>query len=77
MTKQFFEDLAKLYGIEINTVESGKGGLFYTTSNEEKMELNLTLTIDKYMTPQLEILPFLECNTFSNYLEEDLMNQAA
>ena len=75
MTMQSIEDLAKLYGIEINIVTPGKGGLFYTDSNNIKIELDHFFDIDT--TLRHEILPFVECNAFFNYPEEDLMNQAA
>lgn len=37
MMNQYIEELAKLYGIEINDVEPGKGGLFYRTDGGEKL----------------------------------------
>lgn len=39
MMNQYIEELARLYGIEINDVEPGKGGLFYGQAGEKKIEL--------------------------------------
>lgn len=37
MRKQTMEELAALYGLEINETEPGKGGLFYEDSEGNKM----------------------------------------
>lgn len=78
MMNRSFEELAKLYGIEINNVESGKGGLFHIDSNKTKIELNNIFISNDYITPTHEIISFLECESYSIYENtESLMLAAA
>lgn len=78
MTNQAFEELAKLYGIKINIVECGKGGLFHVDSNGQKADLENLFSTSDYTIPKHEIMPFQNCNFYSTYTDLDsLMVEAA
>ena len=77
MTNQACEELAKLYGIKINTVDHGKGGLFYVDSNGEKSDLKDFFSYD-YTLPINGFMPFQNCAHYSTYNSSDsLMVEAA
>lgn len=69
MMNQYIEELAKLYGIEINDVEPGKGGLFYRTDGGEKIELSDVFDVEGYGTLVCDNVSLQKCNTYSSYSE--------
>lgn len=78
MMRKRIEELAELYGIEINNVESGKGGLFYKDTEGTKIALKDIFDSYDYTTPRLESVSLKKCNTYSSYSEiSSLMLNAA
>lgn len=69
MINQKIEELAKIYGIEINDVETGNGGLYYIDSYGTKIILNDIFDLDDYATPKHESVSFEECSAYSTYSE--------
>lgn len=67
MMNKRMEELAKIYCIEINDVETGNGGLYYTDSYGTKMMLNDVFDLDDYTTPKHESVSFDECSLYSTY----------
>lgn len=77
MTNQYMEEMAKLYGIEILDVESGKGGLFYEADGK-KIKLSDVFDFEDYGTLVCDNVSLQKCNTYSNYSEiATLMSNAA
>lgn len=78
MMNQLIEELARLYGIKVKTVDSGNGGLFHVDSNGEKIEMEDIFETSDYITPKHEIVLFRECSSFSTYTDKEyLMIEAA
>jgi len=69
MMKQGFEELAEIYGIEINDVEAGNGGLFYADLQGTKILLNDIFDEEDYTTPRQESVSLEECSAYSTYSE--------
>lgn len=67
MMKQAFEELAELYGIKVNVVECGKGGLFHVDSNGQKVDLEKFFSTSDYTIPKYEMMPFENCNFYTTY----------
>lgn len=62
------KEVAKVYGIEINDVERGKGGLFYVASDGEKRILNDIFDAnDDYTAPRRESISLKKCRTYTAY----------
>lgn len=77
MTNQAFEELAKLYGIKINAVDHGNGGLFYVDSNGKKSDLKDFCSYE-YTLPVHRFMPYQNCVYYSTYNDSDsLMVEAA
>ena len=73
MTNLKFEELAKLYGIEIQDVAAGQGGLFFSDSFGEKQELEGIFESGDYMEPVYESFSLQECDAYSVYSEQVLL----
>lgn len=77
MNKQV-EELAKMYGIEIKKVESGKGGLFYKDVQGIEIKIDDIFELDDYEVPQYKSVSFAKCGTYSIYVSiPSLMVNAA
>lgn len=77
MMKQAFEELAELYGIKVNVVECGKGGLFHVDSNGQKVDLENVFSTSDYTIPKHEMMPFGNCNSYSTYTSLDILRGEA
>lgn len=70
MINQKVKELAKMYGIEVNDVEAGKGGLFYAATDGHKRRLNDIFDVDdNYVIPRNESVSLKKCRTYSSYSE--------
>lgn len=71
-------ELAKIYGIEISNVESGKGGLFYTDSQGNKEILDTIFDSNDYIVSKNETISYLKkCSTYSTYSQEESLRANA
>lgn len=78
MTDLRLEELAKIYGIEINYVEKGKGGLFLEDSQGQKRVLDDIFDSNDYIVSGYESINLKKCNTYTSYvIMEDLLSNAA
>lgn len=78
MMEQKMQELCKLYGIEINDVEEGQGGLFFADAAGNKMILDDIFDSVDYATPKHEKLTLPMCDLYSTYSEiASLMANAA
>lgn len=69
MTEQKVKELAQLYGIEINSAEVGKGGIFYIDSEDNKEEIKDIFNSDTFITSKHENVSLRICKTYSTYSE--------
>lgn len=67
MKDQILEELAKMYGIEINNVEAGKGGLYYVDLQERKVALDDVFDVEEYTASKHESVNLKKCSTYSTY----------
>lgn len=78
MINLYIEELAKIYGIEVDDVEPGHGGLFYGDDGDKKIELRDILELSRYATLVCDHVSLKDCNIYSTYSEMvGLMSNAA
>ena len=67
MMQRKIEELAKIYGIEINTVPKGEGGLFFTDIEGNKYKIDDIFDENSYSAEKYETISFNKCSKYSAY----------
>lgn len=66
MRNQLLEELAGLYGIEVQHDSQGNGGLYYVDSNGITKELN-TIFDEELFVPHTETISIEKCAFFDTF----------
>lgn len=66
MRNQLFEELAKLYGIEIQYGLKENAGFYYTDSNDTLQKLD-TIFDEEFSVPRRETISVEECSSFDTF----------
>ena len=66
MKNQFFEELANLYGIEIQYNSKGNGGLYYVDPNDRLRKVD-TILNDDFVTAHKETINIERCCSFDMF----------
>lgn len=78
MMQRNMEELAKIYGIEINQVPKGKGGLFFTDIQGNKYKIDNIFDEYNYRVEKYERIKFNQCTEYSVYsIDVDESNYVA